>query len=63
MSNSEEEGQGSGAGPTLKPYTVLLSDEQIAAVRQLARREDRKQSAMLRRLVERGLDSYEEHGS
>jgi len=55
MINSEDQ---EPKGPTLKPYTVMLSDEQIAAVRQLAATLDRKQSAMLRRLVVIGLDVY-----
>jgi len=42
----------------LKPYTVLLSDEQISEVRQLANQTGRKQSAMLRRLVDKGLELY-----
>ena len=42
----------------LKPYTVLLSDEQIREVKRLGNHTARKQSAMLRRLVDKGLELH-----
>lgn len=45
-------------GSRLKPYTVLLSDEQIGEVKRLGNHTGRKQSAMLRRLVDKGLELH-----
>ncbi len=56
---SEEARVSNAQDGKLKPYTVLLSDEQIGEVKRLGNQTGRKQSAMLRRLVDKGLELYQ----